>query len=353
MRVLIVGAGPTGLTAAIELMRLGVRAVVIDRKEAPSTLSRAVGILPSSLKTLAASGVTERLIAEGVKLQELRAYVGEQKALTVSLAGAHPEHDYGIALAQDRTEHAMRDAFSKLGGAVNYGTELTGLRPEGERVVAQTGDGREERWDYLIGADGIRSAAREALKMEFAGYDLPETWSIADVEAEGWMNPESFTFCLLPKGGIVVVVPLERERYRVIANREDAVSVLPLELNIGRIRREGSFRIAIRQVAEYRAGCVYLAGDAAHCHSPVGGRGMNLGIADAAELARRLVEGRLEGYSASRHAVGKETIALSERARRLVTSTGFFKRSLLNMGLRVANSVPAFQRRVARQFLDG
>jgi len=122
-------------------------------------------------------------------------------------------------------------------------------------------------------------------------------------------------------------------------------------MEVIRKRREGQFQIAIRQVREYRRGRVLLAGDAAHCHSPAGGRGMNLGIADAAELAERIVENRLDGYSDSRRAAGARTIAESEQMRRLFTSTGFVTKRLVFAGARLTNALRPLQRRIASRFL--
>lgn len=353
MRVLIVGAGPTGLTAAVELARRGITPDIIDRKKEPSTLSRAVGILLGSLETLAPSGVTEQLLSEGVKMREMQLFSGTRRLLRLSLRGGHPVWDYGLALAQDRTEDALRDALVRFGGSVTYAKELTGLRQERERVIVETQDGGEFGYDYVIGADGTRSATRQSLGLEYSGYDLPETWSIADVDAVNWANSEVGTFCMLSGGRIVLVAPLEAERYRVISNTADALATLPLKLEVTNKRREAHFQISIRQVSQYRVGRVFLAGDAAHCHSPVGGRGMNLGIADAAELVTRLVEDRLDGYSASRHTAAARTIAGSERARRLLTSTSLVKRSMVSMGCRLIDVLPPLQRRIARTLLGG
>ena len=353
MRILIVGAGPTGLTAAVELARQGIRAEVIDKKAEPSTLSRAVGILPASLKTLTPSGVTERLLAEGIKIREIEVFKGQRPLIRLSLRGGHPECDYLVALAQDRTEAILRDVLVKHGGSVRYGAEFAELQQEQERVVVHTKDGVEGEYDYVIGADGAHSTTRQCLGVDFNGYELPKTWSIADVDAIDWPNAELFTLFMLSEGRVAVVVPLERDRYRVISNTEDALATLPIELKVQHIRRQGTFRIAIRQVSQYAVGRVYLAGDAAHCHSPVGGRGMNLGIADAAELTSRLVEGRLDGYSASRHEAGAKIIADSERARRRFTSANFFTRTTTSFGLRLVKMLPPLQRRLARTFLGG
>lgn len=351
MKILIVGAGPTGLTAAVELARRGIVPEVIDRKEEASTLSRAVGVLPRSLRTLTPSGVSERLLAEGVKMRNVHLYFDEKHTLKLSLRNGHPDQDFGLALAQDRTEAALRDAFIHFGGKVGYGTELAGLRQEHDKVLATTATGTEQTYDIVIGADGIRSVVREAVGIEFPGHDLPGNWSIADVDAENWRHPADFTACNLEGGRVAVVAPLAPTRFRVISNTDDALKTLPLNLDVKRVRRQGQFNISIRLVQTYRRGRVFLAGDAAHCHSPAGGRGMNLGIADAAELADRIVTDRLDGYSASRYADGKATIAASERARRLITSRSLARR-LLSTGAGLLNRFPPLHRPFARDFLQ-
>ena len=351
MRVLIAGAGPAGLTTAVELARLGVSATVVDRKADASTLSRAVGIMPRSLNLLAASGVSERLLAEGVKMRAVRVYSNRHRLLTIPLEGAHPDYGFALALAQDRTEAALRDALRGLGSEVRYATEVTGLTQSGDEVVVQTRDGAEAAYDFVVGADGISSTVRQALGLRFDGFELPKPWSIADVDAIDWPNAESFTVCLVSGGRVAVVAPLEANRYRVVSNTPDALDTLPLDLNVTRIHRQGQFTISIRQVADYSVGRVYLVGDAAHCHSPVGGRGMNLGIADGAELASRLASGNLSGYTQSRHAAGAATIAMSERGRRAVTSANPLRRGVATTLLRVVGKTPALRRRLAALFL--
>jgi len=352
MRVLIVGAGPTGLTAAVELARLGVVPTVIDKKPGPSPLSRAVGLLPNSLRLLRPSGVTDSLMHQGLKISEVRLYFGTTKKLRVPLTGKDPANEFVIALAQDKTEEAMLIALQKLGGAVRFGTECKAVQQNDESVTVQLGDGTEEHYDFLLGADGVHSNVRDSIGIEFPGFDLPETWSIADVDATGWENPFALTLCLLKRGVISVVAPLEAERYRVISNTENALKTLPLELHVSNIRREGTFTIGIRQVKDYRRGRVFLAGDAAHCHSPAGGRGMNLGIADGAEFAERLISDTLEGYSESRHKEGAEAIADSERIRKILTANSSVKRLLTRGGCAAITLLPFLKKRLARAFLD-
>lgn len=350
--VLIAGAGPTGLTAAIELARLGLVPVVIDRKASASTLSRAVGILPSSLRLLGPSGVAERLLAEGVRVRGMRFFAGTRERMHLELSGAHPESDFILALAQDRTEDALRDALTRMGGSVRYGSELASVRQSDAGVVAVTSDGEELACDYLIGADGAGSATRAAVGIAFPGFDLDDTWSIADVDVADWRYPGEGTVCLLGGGEFAGLIPLEAERYRAVSSTVDALAAFPFELNVTRVRREGQFRVSVRQAESYRSGRVFLAGDAAHCHSPIGGRGMNLGIADAAELAQRLVAGTLDAYSDSRHAIGAGVIGGSERARKLITSTNPLARGFVRSALFVASHSSALRRRAARGLIS-
>ncbi len=353
MSILVVGAGPTGLTAALELARRGREVEVIDRKANGSTLSRAVGILPASLRCLAPSGVTPKLLAEGVALEEVRFFLGRRPALQLSLRSADTTHGYILALPQDRTEALLRDALLACGGSVRYDVELQSLRQEDELVIANTTQDGERSFEYVIGADGIGSTTREQCGLAFPGYDLPEPWSIADVDARNWPHADAFSVCRSKVGKVSVVAPIDRDRYRVVSNTDDALECLPLELDVQTIRRAGTFRISIRQVEEYRHGRIFLAGDAAHCHSPVGGRGMNLGIADGADLAQRLVEGGLDGYSAARRTEGKRTIAGSERMRKFMTSKNPIVRALVPLGMGALACAPALRRRLSRNMLQG
>ena len=353
LRILIVGAGPTGLTAAVELSRQCIIPRIIDRKDAPSPLSRAVGIMPRSLNTLTPSGVTKQLVEEGVKFRYAQLFHGNKLLMRISLKRGHPDWDFAIALAQDRTEHALIEGLKRNGGNVEFGSELTGIRQEDENILVNINNGPDEKYDYVLGADGIHSATRNLLGIDYPGFDLPETWSIADVDAVNWPYHETGTICILPHGKMVVVVPLETNRYRVVSNTDDALATLPLKLEVTNKHREGQFTISIRQVKEYRRGNVFLAGDAAHCHSPAGGRGMNLGIADAAEWAQRIIENDLEGYPQSRHEAGASTISLSERMRKTVTSTNPITKIGLTIFGTLINIFPPLEHRLAKTFLDG
>lgn len=350
-RVLIVGAGPTGLMAALELARRGIMPVVIEKRKTASNLSRAVGILPNSMNLLKPSGVAKPIRAEAIAFGQVIFHNRGNPLAKVKLNGLKGQNNRLFGLTQDRTETHLRDAFIALGGKVNYGAELLSLS-QTDSGISVSILGKAFRFDMVIGADGIHSAVREALHIPFNGYELPETWSIADVEAKDWKNPNSFQSFLLENGGVVVVAPLEKSRFRVIANRPNALSRLPIPMDVTNVRRTSEFKISVRQAETYQKGHVFLAGDAAHCHSPVGGRGMNLGLADAADLAERIANGTTDGYNAARHPVGRATIKLSERARRAVTSTHPAIRFFVRTFLRLLHRSPMLQSRFVRNVLD-
>lgn len=353
MRVLIAGAGPTGLTAALELERRGIEVKVIEKRAEGSGFSRAVGIMPKSLELLSACGVAEQLLAEGIRMADFHIFLDARKLLSFTTRRADPKYDFLLALPQDRTEAIMRDRLAKRRIKVAFGTTLAGFEQSSEGVTVAYADRTTERFDYLIGADGVHSTTRKILGVAFNGYDLPESWSIADVEARDWPYRDSFVVSALRDGRVAVVAHIGESRYRVISDTPNALATLALPLDITEIHRQGTFAISVRQVEKYQIGRVFLAGDAAHCHSPVGGRGMNLGIADAADLARRMAEGNPAGYTAARHPVGKAVIAASEGARKIITSGTWSRRALFRMGLAAVRMLPPLRRRTARAVLRG
>ena len=349
-RFLIVGAGPTGLTAAVELMRRGIPVKVIEKRAGASNLSRAVGILPASMHILEPSGVAAAIAKEAVAFADVIFHDREREAARISLdTGPGGPKLYG--LAQDRTEAHLAEALERYGGEIIYGAALTGLTQTETHVEASI-SGQAERFGYVVGADGVASTVRDALGLSYEGIDLPGKWSIADVECRNWPDPTAFKGYLLDDGGIVIVAPLEPARFRVIANTPDALHALPVPMQAEKLRRAASFGISVRQVSSYQVGRVFLAGDAAHCHSPAGGRGMNLGIADAAELAERMATGRLAGYHDARHAVGAETLRFSERLRRIVTTESRLTRRATLTGLNLVGRVPPLRRMMVRRFLQ-
>lgn len=346
MKVLIVGAGPTGLTLAIELARRGVDPTIVDRRDSASTLSRAVGITPRSLEILSHSGASELLISEGIAMDGLRVYHGTKLSLEMPLRSKTAFHPNLVCLPQDRTEAIMADVLAQQGIAVQYGVTFEGLEQTAEGIVARFDNGSEETFDHVVGADGIRSTVREQAGIAYPGFDLDERWSVADVDLANWRHPGCLTVVQAGPGKVAVVVPIGEGRYRVVAVGENALQAMPLPLDVTNVRREGAFTISIRIADTCSTGKIHLAGDAAHAHSPVGGRGMNLGIADAAELARNLVDGGLDRYSEARHAEALTARAITERGRKMSTGPNLGRRIVFRGLVSAARFLPSVRRRL-------
>ena len=352
MRVLIVGAGPTGLTAAVELARQGVLPAVVDSRPGASLLSRAVGITPHSLSHLTPSGVAERLIAAGIALRNARVYRGDRLVATLPIHSPRTDFPHLLGLPQDTTESILAHRLAELGGSVSYGVSVERVEGRADGATVGFDDGSHRDFDIVIGADGVHSTVRRDAGFDFPGFDLDEPWSIADVDVENWRHPDDFTLFRVRPGAVVIVAPIGADRLRLVATTSDALATLPVALAVKRVRRTATFDLAVRQTSTYSRGAVHLAGDAAHCHSPVGGRGMNLGIADAAWLAQCIAHDSLEDYSPRRHRAGRTAMAMTERGRRLITSRHPAAAIVFATALATLNLVPGLRRRVGRFFVE-
>ncbi|MEM7256284.1 MAG: NAD(P)/FAD-dependent oxidoreductase [Pseudomonadota bacterium] len=351
--VLVVGAGPTGLTTAIELARRGVRTAIIEQREGVSTLSRAVGITPASLELLGASGASELLLREGIQIEHLRILFGGTQLLSTSfsLSTTRHHHPFILALSQERTERVLSRVLDSYGISIRYNTRLQSLNDTHDGALAVCSDGTAKLYRYVVGADGINSTTRESIGLAFTGQDLDEQWSIADVNVNDWNHKHTMTLSLLDNGAMAAMIPLDADRIRVIANTGAALDYIANMASVTHVHREGHFNVSVRQIATYQRGNVLVAGDAAHCHSPVGGRGMNLGFADAACVADCIANDKVSAYSAIRHPAGYRTINNSERARKLFSTRHRLGRFALQASLRIAGKSTLLQRRLIDQLL--
>ncbi|MEM7414881.1 MAG: NAD(P)/FAD-dependent oxidoreductase [Gemmatimonadota bacterium] len=346
-RVLIVGAGPTGLAAGVELARHGILPTIIDRRHEPSGLSRAVGITPRSLALLAPSGVADAILEAATPLRSLYVYSGSSLSLSTPVSSERAFVPHLMGLAQDETEAIMRRALRAKGVGVRYGVALERIH-DPDAPTAHLSDGSSATFDYIVGADGVGSTTRAQAGIDFPGYELGEEWSIADVDLSEWRHPDGFTLMRVAPGIVAVVVPLGGARFRVLSSTPDALEAASLPLDVTHEHRTGTFQISVRQAETYSAGRVHLAGDAAHCHSPVGGRGMNLGIADGVALAKRIASGDTAGYSLERHPEAAEAIRTTERARHMLVGRSRWQRAVLDSALLALRHTPALRRRMAR-----
>jgi 2-polyprenyl-6-methoxyphenol hydroxylase-like FAD-dependent oxidoreductase len=261
----------------------------------------------------------------------------------------HPRYNFILALPQSRTEAVLLARLSELGVEVAWQTEFTGYEEDKAGVTAtlKRADGAEEqvRAGALLGADGAHSAVRKAAGIGFIGERYPEVWHLADLPID-WDRPEHQINAFTDAGGrMLFSVAISAGRWRLIGNQPDYLAMLPKGAGPGEPYWTSEFHISRRLAARYSVGRVHLAGDAAHIHSPAGGRGMNLGMEDAWEFARLLDAGALERYNAMRHKVGRAVVKQTDRFIRVATLKNPVLRALLHLGGRTAARLPFAQRR--------
>lgn len=353
-RVLIVGAGPTGLAAALFLARKGVAVRIVDAAPEPEPTSRALGVNPRSLDLLEETGVTARILAEAQPIRTLRLHHHGRPLTTVTpdwtaLGARHPM----VILPQARSEALLAEALAEQGVFPERGKTLSGITPSGQAVTATFADGETAAAPLLFAADGAHSVVRHCLGLGFPGDGWSEPWSLIDVDLDGPAADEGWID--FRRNGALICLPFSGRRFRLIGFGPPLLETLPEGWRAGQVHWRSDFRISHRMIDRMAVGRIALAGDAAHIHSPLGARGMNLGIEDAfvfAACAADFVNGqtdRLEDYAALRRPVDaavvrnvraltgfvRNTSPLADTARRIVPPLAVRLPFLINRALRV------------------
>ena len=315
-KVLIVGAGPVGLACALELTRLGIAVRIIDKNVDKTHLSKAVGINARTLELLEPSGITGQLLAQGIKITRVNLREGNKVKMRVKLDCIPHRFNFMLALPQSETEAILAKALQDLGVTIERNTELLSFTQDEHQVDAVVAKDHEHSHclvDYLVGADGAHSCVRKQLNIPFHGNAYPDDWSLADIEMHWPYGDKEAQLFMNQKGhGILFAIPIGTDRLRVISNDGDVLNLLPEECDVKKVHWQTEFTVSKRQVVRYQQGRIFLAGDAAHIHSPAGGRGMNLGIEDAFILADMISSGDVAHYSEARHKVGAHVVRESD-----------------------------------------
>ncbi|MGW0020562.1 FAD-dependent oxidoreductase [Rhodococcus sp. NPDC003382] len=360
--VLVVGAGPVGLTAALELRRRGIDVTVVDRSAEPMQYAKAVGVQPRTLEIWDTMGVVRPALDAATPFRGQLMFVDGEPAGRIDLSLPDDVPYRFVALPQNETERVLRQALADHGTVVRRGVELTGFTHDDTGVVATLRDGSGASSPftarYLVGCDGAHSTVRKGLGLEFEGDAFPEEYMLADVEVD-WSLPEGYAVrSTRQDNGVVtdllVCIPLPGTgRYRMSMLAADDLAVgarsgevahglessrrpelghiqavldrlAPEPVRARNMRWSSVFRISHRIAAHYGSGRVFLAGDAAHIHPPTGAQGMNTGIQDAYNLGWKLAlavrdraaDGLLDSYDAERRPVGADVVGRTVRAAR-------------------------------------
>ena len=376
--VLVVGAGPTGLTLASELRHRGLTVRIIDQAEAPVPWSRAVGVHPRTLEILHRMGIAEDLIARGQKLHGATLWSAGEALARVDFTELPTAFPFLLCVPQPETEAVLEALLERRGAKVERAVALRSFRQDGTGVTATLtkGDTTETvRAAWLVGCDGAHSTVRKGLDLAFEGDTYEDRFFLADVKI-AWDTRDDRVTTYFADDGLVACFPLPAGRWRLIltspAGDEGTTDPSLAEIQATFARRTGSggvisdltwatrFRVHCRQVTQYRDDRVFLAGDAAHIHSPVGGQGMNTGIQDAHNLAWKLAQvhlglarGRLlDSFHDERHAVGQSVLRGTDAATKVGTLRQPAARAVRDQVTRMLTGFEAIQHRVAREVAE-
>lgn len=375
--VVIVGAGPAGLAAAIVLADAGVDMVLLDRQAEGANTSRACVVHARTLEVLDGLDVSPELIERGLITSTFTVFDHARRLATVPFGGLPTSHPYALMTPQDVTEAVLLERLRKAGSDVYRNRVVTSVTSDDDGVTVATDDGATIRAAYVIGADGMHSVVREQAGIGFTGGSYAESFVLADVRMS-WPRSRGEVSLHLSPEGVTVVAPLPdvddgRDRYRVVgtvaeAPRDPSVADVQAMLDargpgghveVREVLWGSRFHVHHRVADRYRAGRVLLAGDAAHVHSPAGGQGMNTGIQDAVFLGRllaRVVKGEpaalLDEYETVRRPVAQGVVSMTDRMTRMATLRSGFLRGLRNAAIATFSRIPAVRQRIAYQLAE-
>jgi 2-polyprenyl-6-methoxyphenol hydroxylase-like FAD-dependent oxidoreductase len=369
--VLIVGGGPVGMTLASELARYGIDVRIVDKAAHRADTSRALVLWSRTLELLDRGFGAAPFVEVGLQTKHVSILNGDTRIGRIDMSGVASPYPYALMIPQSETERLLEAQLEKQGIAVERRVEVTAIQAVdgGVRAVLRAEDGSEEtvQAKWLVGCDGAHSVVRHSLGVSFAGETLPSDWVLGDVHVSGYPYGTDVSV-YWHREGVLVIFPISEGRYRVLADVASSAAEQPPAPTVDQLQalldQRGSqgmtigdpvwlagFRINDRKVAEYRHGRVFLAGDAAHIHSPAGGQGMNTGMQDAFNLAWKLalvIEGTgsedlLDSYSPERSYVGEEVLKGAGRLTKVATLRNPVAQHIRNFAAHAVLGLPSVQ----------
>jgi 2-polyprenyl-6-methoxyphenol hydroxylase-like FAD-dependent oxidoreductase len=346
--VVIVGAGPTGLSLACQLSRYNIDFVIIDKKESTTPFSKAIGVQARTLEIYEQIGLADKLIAQGSVAGKVRLIEGGQARAELDLtnigAGLSP-YPYLLIVEQGKHEAILHEFLRRSGKEVLWETELTNFSQEereggGVRATVKTVGGETKTIEakFLVGCDGATSIVRDGLGLGFEGSTFERLFYVADVEIDWKFGHDALMVCLA-QSTITAFFPLPgNNRFRIVGtfpagHEKDEKDILyeeierqikadtELQLNIRNVNWFSAYKVHTRHVSRFARGRCFLAGDSAHIHTPAGAQGMNTGIQDGYNLAWKLARvikgiaghGLLETYNEERLENARNLLKTTDR----------------------------------------
>jgi 2-polyprenyl-6-methoxyphenol hydroxylase-like FAD-dependent oxidoreductase len=376
VNVLISGAGPVGLTMANELVRHGISVRIVDKSAERTDKSKALVLWSRTLELFDHAGYVAPFLAAGLQAHGAQMSNGKDVIARISLDDIDSPYPYALMIPQSDTERVLEEQLAKRGVKVERTVALESFTDQGNQVEAvlrkASGESETLTADWLIGCDGAHSTVRHGLGFTFDGTTQPSDWYLADGHISG-LEPQDRLHIFWHKDGILAFFPITEGRWRVIADLGPAQSdahcpdptlqevqaLITLRGTDGIVIKDtywlAAFRINERKVAKYGNGRAFLAGDAAHIHSPAGGQGMNTGMQDAFNLAWKLslvISGvckpsLLDSYSVERSAVGDMVLRNASRLTDAAVMRNPILQGLRNTVVKFALGFPQLGHRVA------
>ena len=373
--VLVVGAGPVGLTAAAELTRHGIKCRIIDENPSQVGGTRAAAIHSRTLEVFEDMGVLAPILEKGVKVIGINVYSQGNQLIHAEYTGMDTPYCFIIDLPQSQTERILIHHLESQGVTVQYNTKLNNIEQNEDGVEVMLKQGERslipDEYSYMIGCDGANSTCRHLVEIPFPGSEYPSHWAVFDAKLDIPYDTQEMHI-LLHEKGLMAFFPLPQGRMRVICElqqetdptfdfvREILRKRLSKDVKIQEPSDLSYFMIHHRQVTEYRKGRVFLAGDAAHLHSPAGGQGMNTGIQDAYNLAWKLAmvhQGKappsiLDTYHQERYPIAKSVLNITDKLMKMITTKSTFLTLLRDAAMSIAGSFEKLKQQLPKRFSE-
>jgi 2-polyprenyl-6-methoxyphenol hydroxylase-like FAD-dependent oxidoreductase len=365
--VLIVGAGPVGLFLAHECARRRLKYRIIEARAAQSQYSKALAIFPRTLEIFATAGIIEPFIAAANRVTSIAIISHQRRLADVRFAPEETPYPFIAMVPQNVTEQILLEELERTGESVEYQTSFVSAETRADSVIVRVNcKGQETTLEalYVVGCDGAHSAVRQALALPFDGGEYEATFMLADIDTNETLPANQMQLCP-NESGPVAIFPMSVSRRRIVGtvdHREDEAPSLELVQRMLRERGPDGlearalhwssyFQIHHRQTARLQAGRSFIAGDAAHIHSPFGGQGMNTGLQDVWNLVWKLdlavngraAEGLLESYSTERRPVIKEVVETTDLLTKAMATPSKFGQVLRDTLIPVVSHLAPFQ----------
>ncbi|MCP5507160.1 MAG: FAD-dependent monooxygenase [Chlamydiales bacterium] len=372
MEILIVGAGPTGLTAALKLAQRGYKPRIIDRRTEAITSSNAIAIQPRTLELWEEMGLIDDALAEGHRLSGVMLSTSQGPLQQLSLERLPTRYPFVLALPQAKTERLLTKHLKASGIEVERGVTLEDL-VQNEDDVEVVCNGKRASYSWVIGCDGGKSDVRRFAGITFQGYELPQHFIMADLKVE-WERDPHYAQVILAHEGPIAFFPFDNEGYgRLVIDvttdprlkneknptAGDFRNLMSRRSTMKTVLHDpswiSSFWIHVRLADAYHKGRLFLAGDAAHLHSPFGGQGLNTGVQDAYFLAELLCDvfeevkepEEIEEYERVRRSVGEQIVTQTAMMTRIVTSRSLAVQTVRNIFARLFLGIPYIRYKAA------